>query len=64
MKNHTIKHQGQLAKEHWQAFNEEEIFSELNTSENGLNQEEVKKRLEFYGENKLPESGVGFCPGG
>ena len=55
MKNHTIKHQGQLAKEHWQAFNEEEIFSELNTSENGLNQEEVKKRLEFYGENKLPE---------
>ena len=53
-----------MAKEHWQAFNEEEIFSELNTSENGLNQEEVKKRLEFYGENKLPESGVGFCPGG
>ena len=50
-----MKHQDTIAQEHWQAFNEEEIFSELKTSEKGLNQEEVKKRLELYGGNKLPE---------
>ncbi len=50
-----MKHQDTIAQEHWQAFREEEIFSELKTSEKGLNQEEVKKRLEFYGSNKLPE---------
>jgi calcium-translocating P-type ATPase len=50
-----MKHQDKLAKEHWQAFRKEEIFSELKTSENGLNQEEVYKRIQFYGENKLPQ---------
>lgn len=50
-----MKQQDTLAKEHWQAFSEELILSELKTSEKGLNQEEVKKRLEFYGGNKLPE---------
>jgi magnesium-transporting ATPase (P-type) len=50
-----MKHQDTIAKEHWQAFHREEIFDVLNTSENGLNQEEVNKRLQFYGENKLPE---------
>jgi hypothetical protein len=42
-----MKHQDTIARKHWQAFSEEEIFSELKTSEKGLNQEEVKKRLEF-----------------
>jgi magnesium-transporting ATPase (P-type) len=51
----TMKHKETIAQEHWQAFRKEEIFSELKTSEKGLNQEEVKKRIEFYGENKLPE---------
>ncbi len=50
-----MKHQDTIAKEHWQAFSEEVIFNKLKTSEKGLNQEEVKKRLEFYGVNKLPE---------
>lgn len=50
-----MQHQGTLAKENWQSFHEEEIFRELKTSENGLNQEEAKKRLAYYGENKLPE---------
>ena len=50
-----MQHQDTIAKEHWQAFNKEEIFSELKTSEGGLNQEEVNKRLQFYGENKLPQ---------
>lgn len=50
-----MKHQDTLANEHWQAVSEEKIFSELMTSEKGLTQEEVKKRLEFYGSNRLPE---------
>jgi calcium-translocating P-type ATPase len=50
-----MKQPDTIAHEHWQAFKEEEIFSELKTSEKGLNQEEVKKRLELYGSNKLPE---------
>jgi magnesium-transporting ATPase (P-type) len=50
-----MKDQDTIAQKHWQAFKEEEIFSELKTSEKGLNQEEVKKRIGFYGENKLPE---------
>jgi magnesium-transporting ATPase (P-type) len=48
-------HQDKIAKEHWQAFREEEIFSGLKTSDNGLDQQEVNKRILFYGENKLPE---------
>jgi calcium-translocating P-type ATPase len=50
-----MKDQDTIAQEHWQAFRKEEIFSGLKTSEKGLNQDEVKKRLEFYGANKLPE---------
>lgn len=33
----------------------EELYKELNTSIDGLNQEEAQKRLEKYGENKLIE---------
>ncbi|MDR7127781.1 magnesium-transporting ATPase (P-type) [Algoriphagus sp. 4150] len=51
-----MKNQNILAQEQWQAFGEEDVFSGLNTSEKGLHQEEVKKRIAFYGENKLPES--------
>ena len=50
-----MKHKDKISQEHWQAFKEEEIFSELKTSEKGLIPGEVKKRQEFYGENKLPE---------
>jgi magnesium-transporting ATPase (P-type) len=50
-----MKHQDKIAKEHWQAFSKEEIFSELKTSEDGLNQQEISKRIQFYGENKLPQ---------
>lgn len=48
-------HQDSLAKEHWHAFENVKTFEELKTSEKGLNEEEVKKRIKFYGENKLPE---------
>lgn len=50
-----MKHQDTIAKEPWHAFRELEIFSELKTSKNGLKQEDIKERLVFYGENKLPE---------
>lgn len=50
-----MKHQDTIAKEHWQAYRKEEIYSELKTSDTGLNQAEVNKRIQFYGENKLPE---------
>jgi magnesium-transporting ATPase (P-type) len=50
-----MKHQDTIVQENWQAFREEEIFSQLKTSEKGLNLEEVNKRLEDYGGNKLPE---------
>jgi len=54
MEMNTVKHQDKIAKEHWQSFRKEELFSELKTSDTGLNQEEVNKRIQFYGENKLP----------
>lgn len=50
-----MKHKFKIAKEHWHAFSIESIISELITTENGLSQKEVDKRLLFYGENKLPE---------
>ncbi|NMC37403.1 MAG: HAD-IC family P-type ATPase [Bacteroidales bacterium] len=50
-----MKHQETLAKEQWQAFRAEEIFSELKTSGNGITHEEAEERLKIYGENKLPE---------
>jgi len=50
-----MKHQEKLALEHWHAFEEAEVYNELKTSEDGLSNEEVIRRLKFYGENKLPE---------
>src|SRR4030042_3708062 len=39
----------------WYQFNEKEVFEKLGTSEEGLSENEVKKRFEQYGPNKLPE---------
>ncbi|MBZ9778566.1 hypothetical protein LB452_06485 [Psychroflexus sp. CAK8W] len=47
--------QNTLDKKHWHAYDKEEIYGELKTSDIGLNQEEVNKRIQFYGENKLPQ---------
>ena len=38
---------------YWHALKKEEIFERLNTSENGLSSEEVTKRHEIYGLNKI-----------
>ena len=50
-----MKHQDKLTREQWQAYHKEDIFNELQTSEKGITEDEVKERLRFYGENKLPE---------
>ncbi len=39
----------------WHSLSKEEVFQKLETNENGLTPEEVKKRLQKYGFNKLPE---------
>ncbi len=36
-------------------FSKEELYSKLETSENGLSEEEAKKKLEIYGPNQIEE---------
>lgn len=50
-----MKHQDEMATEHWHALGAEKIISILKTFEKGLTQEERNKRLQFYGKNKLPD---------
>ncbi len=52
MKN--IPDKSSTAKKDWHSYDESEVFSELDTSLDGLALSEVENRLEFYGENKLP----------
>ena len=42
----------------WYTKNSEEVFEELNTSQDGLNSDQVEKRLEEYGPNELVERGI------
>ena len=45
-----------MEKEAFECLNNEEVLKKLNTNiENGLSEEEAKKRLEEYGENALKE---------
>ena len=49
------KEKGQQKK--WHSFEADAVLKELKSSqEDGLGQDEVQKRLERYGENKIPES--------
>lgn len=43
-----------LQQEKWHVLTEEEVFEILDSSNNGLSEEEVAKRLAFYGPNELP----------
>ncbi|PKM79120.1 MAG: ATPase, partial [Firmicutes bacterium HGW-Firmicutes-13] len=43
-----------LQQENWHALAEEEVFEKLDSSKKGLAEEEVAKRLTFYGPNELP----------
>jgi magnesium-transporting ATPase (P-type) len=56
MKEHpNTKHQSVLSKEAWHSFEMDAVFTKLDASTDGLGQSEIKKRVDFYGENKLPE---------
>lgn len=47
----NAKHQLQ----NWHAYSVEKVFTSLETSQNGISNEEVQQRLVVYGENRLPE---------
>lgn len=40
---------------HWHSFLLDDVFKKLETSESGLSQEEVLRRLKKYGQNTLPQ---------
>ncbi len=44
-----------LKKRNWESIQQEEIQSLYEITEDGLGEEEAAKRLEYFGENKLPE---------
>lgn len=43
-------------EKNWHNFKVEEIFLKLNSSHDGLTSGEVSRRIEKYGQNKLPEA--------
>ncbi len=43
-----------LSEESWHSFEPEKIFDELDSSPEGLRDEQVSRRLGFYGSNRLP----------
>lgn len=51
-----MENQKKITNQPWFAFKVDKVLDELKTSKNGLLTEEIKKRKQFYGENKLPES--------
>lgn len=50
-----MKHLDSLANEQWQARRKDDIFRVLETTEQGLGKEDISKRIQFFGANKLPE---------
>lgn len=48
------EHGSRLCEEKWHALEEQDIFEQLQTQPEGLNQEEPARRLQFYGPNTLP----------
>ena len=50
-----MKQKVKIAQEQWHAMKEEDLFNKLQTSEEGLSQDEIKEREALYGENRLPE---------
>jgi len=45
-----------IHEEKWHSLKEERVFEELKSDIHGLSDDDVKLRLQFYGENKLPEA--------
>ncbi|MBW6499912.1 MAG: HAD-IC family P-type ATPase [Bacteroidales bacterium] len=50
------KQQTGIGGQDWHSFEEPKVFQELSSAIDGLNSEEAEKRLQYYGENKLPEA--------
>lgn len=50
------KQQKGIGVQDWHSFEEPKVFQELSSAIDGLNSEEAEKRLQYYGENKLPEA--------
>lgn len=44
-----------MAQKKWHAIQSDEVIQHLNSSDSGLSEHEIKKRLEEFGENKLPD---------
>lgn len=42
-----------LGDQEWHLFDETDLFNRLQTSQQGLSQEEATRRLEVYGKNEL-----------
>lgn len=55
MIHHDTKDQSTIAEEAWHSFDIKEVFNKLHSDQEGLSSEEAEKRLQSYGENKLPE---------
>ncbi len=49
-----MKKKSSIKKEKWYLYDQEMLFLKLQTSTNGLSEEESQKRLDIYGPNKLP----------
>lgn len=56
MKSDKKKQPADASEKAWHSFKVEEVLKEFNSSTEGLKSDEAKRRLEEYGENKLPEN--------
>jgi magnesium-transporting ATPase (P-type) len=48
------EHACRLCEEKWHAFEEQDVYEELLSGPDGLGDEEVQRRLKYYGPNTLP----------
>ena len=52
----SIKQESNLEpKVHWESLSASEVIDELESTENGISQDDVAERREKFVENKLPE---------
>lgn len=49
-----MENKNMVCREDWHTLKKEDIFTQLQTSERGLSQEEANERIKIYGENTLP----------
>jgi magnesium-transporting ATPase (P-type) len=51
-----MNYQDKLAGEPWHTFEQDKLYDAFSTSKDGLSVDEVNRRLEFYGKNKLKKA--------